>query len=301
MAAMDMQNVNTILAALDLEAGSNAVLTRAIQLATAHGARLILLHVIEAEPLSQAASVSGRSENELRHQLKRQALATIEPLLIKNGRTRRTDVQVEFGSPHDIVTHVAKERHADVIVVGPGKGRSIRERFLGSTADRVIRTAHASVLVVRKGVREPYRRVVIAVDFSSQSATAVKEARRLAPEADLQVVHAVDIPLAFQQAMLHGGTPQIEIQKYRSARIAKARGDLSSFGRAIVGANKVITRVLEGRPASVLGRLSRAHRVDLLALGPHGRARVRQVLLGSVTMRVLNAATCDVLIAIKPD
>ncbi len=49
--------MNTIMAAFDLEAGSEAVLTRAIQLATAHAARLVLLHVVETEPLlSQAVS-----------------------------------------------------------------------------------------------------------------------------------------------------------------------------------------------------------------------------------------------------
>ena len=85
-----MANVNTIVAALDLEAGSDEVLARAIQLATAHAARLIVLHVVEAEPLSQAAAVSGRSEDELRDDLKQHALAAIEPLVIESGRTRRT-------------------------------------------------------------------------------------------------------------------------------------------------------------------------------------------------------------------
>jgi nucleotide-binding universal stress UspA family protein len=164
----------------------------------------------------------------------------------------------------------------------------------------VIRTADTSVLVVRKRAEEPYRRVAVAVDFSPQSATAVKEALKLAREADLQLVHAADIPLGFQQAMLHAGTPQIEIQKYYSARIAKARDDLSSFGRAVVGAEKVVTRVLEGEPGPALVRFSRAHLVDLLAMGPHGRGGIRQTLLGSVTLRVLKEATCDILIAIKP-
>ena len=149
-----MEKVNTIMAAFDLEAGSEAVLTRAIQLARTHAARLVLLHVVEAEPLLQAAFASGRRENNLRRQVKRQALATIEPLLIESGRTRRTEVQVEFGSPHDIITHMAKERHADVILVGPGKGRTSRERFLGGTADRVIRTAHALSSSSGKGQRD---------------------------------------------------------------------------------------------------------------------------------------------------
>jgi nucleotide-binding universal stress UspA family protein len=35
-------------------------------------------------------------------------------------------------------------------------------------------------------------------------------------------------------------------------------------------------------------------------MGPHGRGGIRQTLLGSVTLRVLKEATCDILIAIKP-
>ena len=295
-----MEHVKTIVAALDLQTGSDAVLARALQLATAHAARLVLLHVIEDESLSQAASVSGRSESGLRDQLKRQVLATIKPLLIESGRTRRTEVQVKFGSPHGVITRMAEERHADVIAVGPGKGRSLKERVLGSTTDRVIRTTHASVLVVRKQSEEPYRQVAVAVDFSPRSATVVKEARRLAPEAALQLIHAIDIPLMFQAAMLRAGTPQIEMERYRSARVDKARDDLSAFVCAVVGAEKVTTRVLEGDPGPVLVRLSRARRVDLLALGPHGRGVIRQAVLGSVTLRVLKEAVSDVLVVTKP-
>jgi nucleotide-binding universal stress UspA family protein len=223
---MDIKTVDTILTAFDLETASDATLTRAIQLARTHDARLVLLHVIEAEPMLQAASLSGRSESDLRSQLKRGVLARIEPLLIACGRTRRTDMQVEFGSPHDVIKRMAKKQHADVIVVGPSKKRSLKERILGVTADRVIRTAHTSVLIVKKRSEEPYRQVAAAVDFSPQSATAIEEACKLVPEATLQLVHAIDIPLTFHQAMLRAGTPQIEIQRYRSAIVNKAREDL---------------------------------------------------------------------------
>jgi nucleotide-binding universal stress UspA family protein len=209
-------------------------------------------------------------------------------------------VQVQFGSPHDIITRMAEKRHTDVIVVGPGKRRSLKEKVLGSTADRVIRTARTSVLVVRKKSEKPYRQVAIAVDFSPQSATAIKKARRLAPQATLQLIHAISIPQTFKQAMLSAGAPQIEIQKYRAARVEKARDDLSAFARATLRVGKVATRVLEGEPGPTLARLSRSRRIDLLAIGPHGRGVVYQTLLGSVTLRVLKEAECDVLVASKP-
>jgi hypothetical protein len=42
-------------------------------------------------------------------------------------------VQVEFGPPHGIITRLAEQQHADLIVVGPGKGRSLKERVLDGT------------------------------------------------------------------------------------------------------------------------------------------------------------------------
>jgi nucleotide-binding universal stress UspA family protein len=150
--------------------------------------------------------------------------------------------------------------------------------------------------VVRKQVTEPYRRVAIAVDFSAQSAAAMMEAHRLAPGASLELVHAVDIPLTFQQAMLRAGTTETEIQKYLAARADKAREDLSSFTREILGADQAAIRILEGQAGPVLVRLSKSRSVDLLAMGPHGRGIILQALLGSVTQRVLRETRCDVLV-----
>lgn len=293
----EVVTVNIILAALDLEAGSDAVLARAIQLATAQGARLLVLHVIEADPLSQVAAAIDRRPGDLQDELERQALARIESLLIAGDRDRRTDVQTGFGVPHEVTTRVAGERGADVIVIGPGKGRSLREKVLGSTADRVIRTAAVPVLVVRKAAAEPYRRVAVAVDFSPQSAAAVKEARRLAPQAAVQLVHAIDIPLHFEQALLRAGTPQTGIEKYRSVQTGKAQRDLTEFAAEFAGTGEVDIRVVRGEPGRALVRLSRGRSVDLVAVGTHGRGVALRALLGSVAQRVLKDAGCDVLVA----
>jgi universal stress protein E len=290
--------LKTILAALDLE-GEGAVLARAAHLATEHGAWLVLLHVIESEMLSHAVAVSGHTESDLQDQLRRQAVAQIEKSLAEIGRTRRTDVRIEFGSPHEVIAQVAGERSADLVVLGPSKslGKSLREKVLGSTADRVIRTSPAPALVVKTEAPEPYRQIVVAVDFSPQSVSAAKEARRLAPNATIQFVHVVDFPLTFEQAQLRIGTPQTEMDRYRLARATTARNELLTFARDVSDVDTTATRILEGEPGPVLVRLAKSKRVDLLALGPHGRGVVLQALLGSVTQRILREAACDVLVA----
>ena len=292
-----MPEMKTILAALDLESGSDVVLLRAMQLASAHAARLILLHVIEADSLTQVAALSERSETDLGDDLRHHALSTLEALVLEGGNAGNIDRRVEFGIPHDVVSRVAGEEAADIIVVGPGKGRSFKEKVLGSTADRVIRSAPVSVLVVRSGSSAPYGRVAVAVDFSAPSVIAVKEARRLAPQAKVQLLHAVELPPTFAQAMLRAGTSQLEIDQYRAARRQKARAELAAFARKAAGAAKLDLRIVDGEAGPALVRLSRGGRVDLIAMGPHGHGIVHQALLGSVTQRVLRQAACDVLVA----
>lgn len=291
-----MEKIGTVLAALDLEAGSDVVLARASQLASAHAARLVVLHVIEAEPVPAAAAHLDLAESELRARLERQTVAAIEASLAENGRTPRTEVQVAFGSPHGTIAQVARERRADVVVVGPGKGSTLKARILGSNADRVIRTSAAPVLVVRRPAAGPYRRVAVAVDGSPQSAGAVSQARRLAPDAALQLVQAVGVPLPFQQAMLRAGMAQADIDRYHAALAGQAREALSAFQRDIPGAGKLPVRILDGEPGPALVRFSRGARVDLLALGSHGRGAALQAVLGSVARRLIVEAACDVLV-----
>ncbi|MCD9026953.1 universal stress protein [Luteimonas sp. BDR2-5] len=294
--AVTRGTIETVLAALDLEAGSDAVLARAVQLAGAHAACLVVLHVIEADPVPSTAAHLNVAESELRARLERQALAAIETRLAGGDRPQRTDVLVAFGSPHACIAQVACERHADVVVIGPGKNGTLRDKLLGSTADRVIRTSAAPVLVVRKPSASPYRHLAVAVDGSPQSADAAIEARRLAPDAAMQLVQAVDVPLPFQQAMLRAGMSRADMVRYRAALVDKAREELSAFQREMPGAETARVRVLDGDPGPALVRFSEGPRVDLLAMGSHGRGAVAQALLGSVARRVLAEAACDVLV-----
>lgn len=294
-----MEDVKTIVAALDLEVGSDAVLRRAMQLAKAHGARLVVAHVIEAQSLSHAASLPEGSESDLKEHLNRQAQAAISSLLA-DGEPLSVDVVIGFGAPHAVVTATAGERGVDLVVIGPGKCRSLGEKVLGSTADRIVRASPAPVLVVRNPSAAPYRRIAAAVDFSPQCAAVAKDACRLAPTARLELVHAFSIPPTFEQAMVRAGTSQADMEAYRSAKADSAKKDLSQFVLDVFGTEKVATHFLDGEPGPALARLAKSGDIDLLALGPSGRGIILQALLGSVTQRVLREATCDVLVGRVP-
>ena len=291
-----MKKIETVLAAIDLEDGSRAVLGRAAHLADMHAARLIVLHVIEAEPLSHAAHHMKRDESELRGHLQREAIAVIEALVAESELTQCTDVRVELGYPYEAIMEAVVALCADVVVIGPGKGSTLKDKFLGSIADRVIRMSSVPVLVARESSAKPYRNVAVAADDSPQAARAFTEARRLVPGAIFQLVRAVDIPFTFQQAMLRAGTTRAEMEHYRVALAEKAREKLCAFQQNSFGTAVFAIEILDGEPGPALVRFSKSSHVDLLAMGTHGRGVVLQALLGSVARHVLGEAVCDVLI-----
>lgn len=295
-----MKQLRIILAALDLEGDSEAVLMRALQLAQAHAARLVLLHAIEADTAGQADAVPGCSADGLREMLERQAREAIAKLLDGAAGPDAAQVLVQPGPAHAAITAAAEALGADLVLVGPGaKARALRGRVIGSTVDRVARTISSALLVVRARPEFPYRQLTVAVDFSDRSTAALGDARMVAPTAALRLVHAVHVPDTFQQAMLRAGGSHADIDSFRDRLAARARSDLTALAAGITDSGRVVTRILKSEPGAALVRLSRGRRVDLLAVGADGRGAVRQALLGSVTRRLLAEAGCDVLVAVR--
>lgn len=282
-----------ILVALDLKEGSAAILARAVQLTVSLRARLTVLHVVEADVVTAAAGASGLGEDLVRSALHREARTKLELLLSEAGYVERDTARIEFGSPHKMIAHLAQELAAGLLVVGIGTARSLMERIVGSTTDRIVRTVPIPVLVVGGASSSPYQRVAVAVDFSSESAAAARAARILAPNASLLLVHAEDIPAPFREAMLSAGSTRAQTKQYREARLAKAREALAEFARDLPGNTEA--RIVETLPGPALLELSGD--ADLLALGPHGHNAIMQALLGSVTQAILREARCDILIA----
>lgn len=286
--------MDTILAALDLEGDSEAVLMRALQLAQAHSARLVLLHVLETEGLGQAAAAYGCAEDGLRGLLQRQAREALANLL---DGIADPEILVEFGPAHVVIVDVVEAIGADLVVMGPGtRARMLKGRALGTTVDRVVRSLAVSLLVVRSLPELPYRQLTVAMDFSPQSTAALQAARRLAPSAAVRLVHVAHVPEPFQQAMLRAGASHADIESFHSGLYDKARADLAALAATLEVQGRVVTRVMKSQPGAALLKMSKGPRTDLIAVGADGRGAVRSALLGSVTRRLLSEAGCDVLV-----
>jgi universal stress protein A len=137
-----------ILLVVDLTEDSPVLGRRAQALATALGAQIELLHVVEfvpVEPMGEALMPSVQIEEELLERA-RQRLAALGAELGLAGSACR----VETGNVKSEIVRVARERHADLIMLGSRErhGLSILVNF---TEDAVLHAAPCDVLAMRVG------------------------------------------------------------------------------------------------------------------------------------------------------
>lgn len=136
--------IATVLLATDLSAASEHATGRAIEVAVALRARLLVLNVLE----------HGRLDGFGSHARVDQARAEREGVL--QGvvrRARDAGARCEFmlwaGEPSGSIVAVADAEEADLIVAGThGRARAGR-LLLGSVSDHLVRSAHCPVMVVR--------------------------------------------------------------------------------------------------------------------------------------------------------
>jgi len=286
------------MAAVADDGAAEAVMSRASELASALGAKLFVLHVVEDTALIFAEAMSQGAVADLRPQLVAEAEKTLARLKATPGG-KVSETRVEMGTPHEVILRVADQIGAAIIVTGPGTPQNLREKVLGSTADRVVRAATLPVLVVRRHAAGAYRRVAAAVDVGASAALepVLSAALRVAPEADIEVLHFAGVPRRFEEALRRTATSEAEISAFREARRRAAKQELSRLMKGRTDRQRMTLSVRTGEPARALVRLSRSPDVDLVVLGPHAHNAVMRTLLGSVAQTVLRSATCDVLIA----
>jgi len=128
-----------------------------------------------------------------------------------------------------------------------------------------------------------FTRILVPTDFSRASDAALTHARMLAGSsgATVHLLHVVD------NAVL--ATVLADPYDYESAAYEK----LQRLSGENPGGILAVQR--SEAPADAITRYARAHNIDLIVMGTHGRGRVAHLLLGSVAEKVARTAPCPVL------
>jgi universal stress protein A len=143
-----MPEYRRILLVVDLTEDSLLIGRRAQSVASAMGAELDVLHVVEyvpVEPMGETLMPAVQIEEELLDRARQRLTALGAQLGIPASACR-----VEAGNVKSEIVRIARERHTDLIVMGSRErhGLSILVNF---TEDTVLHAAPCDVLAVRVG------------------------------------------------------------------------------------------------------------------------------------------------------
>ena len=279
--------MDRILVATDFSTRSDRALRRASLIAGRVGASLTLVHVVDGDRPERLVA-SERAE----------ALSLLE----ETARTLRTadkigaEPLVEVDDVHNGILHAAEVVGADLIVLGPHRSR-LRDVFIGTTVERVVRRSRFPLLVAVQAPSASYERTLLALDFDEASKSAGRAALAMGIFEHTQVVvmHAFDTPA---EGMLRRSleTPSAiddYVASERSAAEDRLRGLVGDLG---LPPTEQRVAAINGSPARSILESAKAEDAHLIVLGTNQRKGFERMLIGSVTEDVIRDAHRDILI-----
>lgn len=191
----------------------------------------------------------------------------------------RVDSHIRVGEPGAVITEVAQEIAADLLLMGCRGHSRIHEFFLGSTALDAARLAQCPLWLepISEGeARTDFQLLMLATDGSDAVAAAETMAISLAPR--YQRTLAVTATCASE-----GCDREIEDAKWHLSNLTKQLEGLE-------------TRVVDGDSRHVIVEQAKTEKADLIVIGKRGRNRIKDFLLGSTAESIARDAHCSVLL-----
>jgi nucleotide-binding universal stress UspA family protein len=282
-----MKRLSSVLCAVDIGEPGRAAFGRALALARAHAAKMIIVYAV---PPTQSFN-TGASDR-LAYLVKLRAAAETAGLEVR--------IDVQHGDASKVILLHARTRQPDLIVLSARHGEDPNGHGTSSVVEDVVSRADCPTLVV-PGNQEPstsrtFSNVLCAVDFSAASAAAIERADSLMAGvgARLMLLHVVPGPegsSGFRSMRLHA-------PEYFRHVTASALQRLRSLIPSRPG-GPVLARVTVGSVASGILRAARASRADIVVVGTQSRSGLGRRVFG-VLAELLAEAPCPILAVPMP-
>jgi nucleotide-binding universal stress UspA family protein len=285
-----MHELQRVLAATDAsEHGLSAVVTGAA-CARRSGASLDVVSVLETRLLPFGIKASDYHEK-FGEELHRKVVAQAE----EAGAADAT-VHVRGGLAAPLITKMAEEFGADLVVVGAHPRPAVARFLVGSTAERVIRLAAVPVLGATEKRREPFERILVAVDLSRQSRRVLEIAAAFAQadQAEIRALYVQDrlTPMLLEAALF---------DEREQRQHARSQFELI-FSEVTLPSELMVSReIREGHAGHEILHEAQDWDADLIVLGTHGFGFFNRLLLGSTSTHALRHGDCATLVVPRPE
>jgi nucleotide-binding universal stress UspA family protein len=258
------QAVNAFRFALDIAAQSNG--------------KIHLIHVVEIPVMHDTVLMPVLSfEEALLKELQTKADVNFNKLITKYAKEgQRVTGKVLFGVTSRMIGDYALVEKADLIVMGTHGASGVREFFIGSNAEKVVRNAMVPVIAIKKYVKPSSIKNIV---FPNTLDTENQE--------DL-IMHVKALQ-DFFKAKLHIvwiNTPT----NFTRDKITLRR--LETFAKRFMLKDFTINVYNDPYEESGIINFALEKKADLIAMGTNGRKGLAHILSGSVAEDVVNHVEC---------
>jgi len=258
---------------------------------------------VAPELLPKARGVEESAK--IRQQYRRQITEETERLLKQSQVALRkegieAETGIQFGSPASVIMRLAAEY--DLTVVGAHDRYEQAKPGLGSIASRVVAYGPGAVLVGRELTSDRSLRVLLAVDGSlaSEQAIDLMASSLDIGTAEITLMHVMETPwikLGLDREWFDSTGPadpeaQFQGELRREAEVV-TNDALRQLERAGLSAKTIID---EGDPALEILSEAETDEYDLIIIGATGESDLKHHMLGSVSTKVAQDASCSVFV-----
>ena len=271
--------MNKILVPTDFSQESENAAAFAADLARSTGADLYLLHVMEIPTHSTNYTFSEYQEVPEGIALMKAAKERFEKFKQKPIFKDVNVIEaVQFERTYENIVQQAEKHEIDLIVMGSHGATGMREMFIGSNTERVVRMAHCPVFTIKGAVKpQGIDDMVFASDFKPEVYSSFPQIKQLAElfDAKLHLLKVVT-PNTFEVT-------------------AKSRQEMEDFAKEFQLANYTINIYNDEYIEAGILNFSDSVDADLISLSTHGRKGLVHLINGSLAEDVANHAERPVL------
>ena len=216
-------------------------------------------------------------EKEFMKELREKTMGAFDKMIEKYNPGTAVKSHIEFGAPSRMILDVVKRKSIDTIVMGSHGTSGLREYFIGSNAEKIVRLSPVPVLVAKKYYKSPMKSIVFPNTLETENQEAL--------------VRKVKELQAFFKAKIHilyVNTPN----NFTADNLTLDR--LKEFARKFALRNYTLN--IYNYPFEQAGiiHFTKSIKADMIAMGTHGRVGISHFLNGSLAEDVVNHADCPI-------
>lgn len=281
---------HTILVGYDESISSKAALAEASHWVKKHGGKVVLVHAVffDEEEFGIAPT-----QLEKRLKLGEKVCYQAKETLTSSFGIEAQSLLCE-GDPPEVIVDIAREKKADLIVMGTYGRRGLNRLLMGSATSQVIVKSSVDVLVVKKecaGCTGSYRSVLLAYDGSEFSRKALSRACELSKLDGTEVTVLYVVP-RYEEMIGFFRTSSI-----KNSMLLEAQKIIDGAKELAAAHNIAIRTVIEeGHAADRVIATASKLKNDLIIMGSYGWRGVNKAIMGSTAERVIIYASCPILV-----